>query len=235
MNEAQAQAFHDTISKLKPKGRKGLGSHAANFSNNTDAIDNGLPKNGLYANFVREMGDDFEYNEYGDGRTIKRNFDDCGDNLLVGDEIYGGKKKEKKLSKEERKAAKKAAKMEAKRQIKLEEKRRLKREAKAKVKVLEEERKDVEKMCRSSKNEEEENNKKKKKRKRDEESNESGFSTETVSKNIVLNEDYSKSKKSNHTVLVDASETKELKGISKKKKKEKKEKKERKKKSSKSE
>ena len=128
MNVAQAQKFHDTIAKLKPKARGGLGSHAFH---NAQEIDNGLPKNGLYCNFVRELGDKLEYNEYGDGRVIKRNFDDCTPDLIDA----SPQKKDKKLSREERKAVKKAAKLEAKRQAKLQEKRKLKAEAKAKVKA----------------------------------------------------------------------------------------------------
>ena len=134
MDAAQAQAFHDTLAKLKPKGRSGLGSHAAY---NSQHQDNGLPKNALYANFVREMGDDFQFNEYGDGRVIKRNFDDCDPELIKAEEDKKRKKSsDRKLTKEERKAVKKAAKMEAKRKAKLEEKREAKRLAKA-AKTLE--------------------------------------------------------------------------------------------------
>jgi len=137
MNEAQAQAFHDTLSKLRSKGRGGLGMNELNFGNNSADVDYGLPKNALYANFVPEMGDKFDYNEYGDGRIIKRNFDDCNDSSLE-EESNEKKRKRKRLSKEERKAEKKAAKLEAKRQAKLEEKLEEKRRAKLEAKKKEE-------------------------------------------------------------------------------------------------
>ncbi len=144
MEEDKIQRLHDSLSKLR-KG-KGLGTNS-HFSWNAHASvplkkdedgnmyrEDGLPVNGLYANFVPQgTYDPTKMKEnstlkYGDGRVIKRNFDDI--EPISSSEGNGEDKSKKKKSKEERKAEKKAAKLEAKRQAKLEEKRRLKLEAK---------------------------------------------------------------------------------------------------------
>lgn len=128
MEESKVQALHDTLSKLKKSQGLGISSHYNFGKVKTTEIDgkivrtDGLPNNPLYFPFVREGTYDrnkSDASKYGDGRVIKRNFDDCNS------DSDGGKKKK---SKEERKAEKKAAKLEAKRQAKLEEKRRAKKE-----------------------------------------------------------------------------------------------------------
>lgn len=151
MDEDKIQRLHDSLSKLR-KG-KGLGTNSHYSWNAHESIplkedkdgkmyrEDGLPVNGLYANFIKAGSydpDSVKENsalKYGDGRKIKRNFDDID---AIGDGDDNGKKKKKqKKSKEERKAEKKAAKIEAKKQAKLEEKRRLKLEAKQTAKKLE--------------------------------------------------------------------------------------------------
>jgi hypothetical protein len=144
MEEEKIQRLHDSLSKLR-KG-KGLGINSHYSWNVHESIplkkdkngnlfrDDGLPVNGLYSNFIKEGSynpertKDHSSYKYGDGRAIKRNFDDI--QQMSDDNIQNCSKKVKKKSKEERKAEKKAAKIEAKRQAKLEEKKRLKLEAK---------------------------------------------------------------------------------------------------------
>lgn len=139
MDEAKAIALHETLAKLKRSAGLGVASHY-NFGNvKTKQVDgqtvreDGLPNNPLYHPFVREGTYDPKTaaaRQYGDGRVIKRNFDDDGDGS--GGEGDGGKPKQqrKREAKEKRKAEKKAAKVAAKRQAKLEEKRRAKLEEK---------------------------------------------------------------------------------------------------------
>jgi hypothetical protein len=155
MEDHKLQALHDTLSKLR--GRHGLGTSSLySWQNNSSqaaaakAPPSGSGGNPLQAHFHREgehphrslaRGD-------GDGRAIKRNFDDLEESNRsspIGDDGRKGKKKrkasdkndKKKMSKEEKKmekkAALKAAKLEMKRQAKLEEKRREKQAAKAKL------------------------------------------------------------------------------------------------------
>ena len=142
MEEEKIQRLHDSLSKLR-KG-KGLGTNSHYSWNGHDSIplkkdkdgnlirDDGLPVNGLYSNFVKEGTYNPEKTKenaslrYGDGRIIKRNFDDI---QQMSDENSTNSRKKAK-TKDERKAEKKAAKLEAKRQAKLEEKKRLKLEAK---------------------------------------------------------------------------------------------------------
>jgi len=145
MEEEKIQRLHDTLSKLR-KG-KGLGTDSHYSWNAHESIsmkkdkdgnlfrEDGLPVNGLYSNFVKqgtfdpEKAKDNSALKYGDGRKIRRNFDDI---KSVGEEESSDQssKKSSKKSKEEKKAEKKAAKLEAKKQAKLEEKKRQKVEAK---------------------------------------------------------------------------------------------------------
>mmetsp|Transcript_20030 Transcript_20030/g.41869 ORF Transcript_20030/g.41869 Transcript_20030/m.41869 type:complete len:253 (-) Transcript_20030:146-904(-) len=150
MEESKVQALHDTLSKLKKSAGLGVASHY-NFSGKikTTTVDgkaireDGLPNNPLYFPFVREGTYDpskSNAKKYGDGRVIKRNFDDCkpvtptSDGTSSSDgsdsEDEETKKKRKLEKKERKKAEKKAAKLEAKRQAKIEEKKRAKLEAK---------------------------------------------------------------------------------------------------------
>ena len=141
MEEEKVQRLHDSLSKLR-KG-KGLGTNSSYSWNVHESIplkkdkhgnmyrEDGLPVNGLYANFLKsgtfdpKKAKENSALKYGDGRAIKRNFDDI-EPISDGDK---GREKKKK-SKEERKAEKKAKKLEEKKKVKLEEKRRLKLEAK---------------------------------------------------------------------------------------------------------
>jgi len=149
MEEEKIQRLHDTLSKLR-KG-KGLGTDSHYSWNAHESIsmkkdkdgnlfrEDGLPVNGLYSNFVKQGTFDPEKAKensalkYGDGRKIRRNFDDI---KAVGEEESSDESSKKK-SKEEKKAEKKAAKLEAKKQAKLEEKKRQKVEAKKAAKKIE--------------------------------------------------------------------------------------------------
>jgi hypothetical protein len=149
MEDHKLQALHDTLSKLQ--GRKGLGTSrqyswqkknnsSKASSSGSQPTSNGNP---LYSYFHPEG----EYPEsdlpqHGDGRVIKRNFDDVGSSSSSSSEdkdntTYRKQKREKKKQrkkerkKAEKKAARKAAKLEAKRLAKLEEKRQAKRAGKA--------------------------------------------------------------------------------------------------------
>lgn len=94
MEEEKAQRLHDTLAKLRKGNGLGTSSHF-NFggpsadgpivtkkdANGNLVREDGLPMNGLYSNFVRE-GAAYDPKKsaqlkYGDGRAIKRNFDDC--------------------------------------------------------------------------------------------------------------------------------------------------------------
>lgn len=154
MDEEKIQRLHDTLSKLR-KG-KGLGTNSHYSWNAHESVpmkknedgtlyrEDGLPVNGLYANFIKQGTYDPKKvkenstSKYGDGRVIKRNFDD-----IDSDGDQDGKSKKKK-SKEERKAEKKAAKIEAKKQAKMEGKKLLKLEAKRAAKKLEKAKKEDE-------------------------------------------------------------------------------------------
>ena len=154
MEEEKIQRLHDTLSKLRRGHGLGTSSHF-NFggpdgpiATKKDADGNvirtdGLPINGLYSNFLREgAGYDPKKaveRKYGDGRVIKRNFDDCkdddsdsasdSDSDSSSNNSSGAKKKksknkmDKKAIKAVKKAEKKAAKMEAKRQAKIAKKK----------------------------------------------------------------------------------------------------------------
>jgi hypothetical protein len=149
MEENKVQAFHDELTLLADKRGKtgglglGGGSYSWSVSNVTTERTDGLPNNPLYVNFVREGSFDTAKPNHGDGRMIKRNFDDCkeitenissnGSRCSVVSEDVS---KRVKLTKEE----KKAAKLEAKRQAKIAEKkaaRLLEKKAKRQIEKLE--------------------------------------------------------------------------------------------------
>eukprot|EP00587_Corethron_hystrix_P012763 CAMPEP_0113320542 /NCGR_PEP_ID=MMETSP0010_2-20120614/14323_1 /TAXON_ID=216773 ORGANISM="Corethron hystrix, Strain 308" /NCGR_SAMPLE_ID=MMETSP0010_2 /ASSEMBLY_ACC=CAM_ASM_000155 /LENGTH=169 /DNA_ID=CAMNT_0000178373 /DNA_START=320 /DNA_END=826 /DNA_ORIENTATION=+ /assembly_acc=CAM_ASM_000155 len=130
MEESQLQALHDAVAKLKPSGRRGLGSNASaryvkgHPVNDKGERKDGLPNNPLYSNFVKEG--DMRVDEKltgldGDSRMVKKNFDDIVD-VFHDDEVPAEKKK-RKMTREEKKAAKlaakKARKMEEKRAAKI--------------------------------------------------------------------------------------------------------------------
>ena len=142
MDEEKIQRLHDTLSKLG-KG-KGLGTSSHyNFgggvknslTNNNEVPmkegkdgqmyrDDGLPVNALYSNFVKQGSYKKQDSalRYGDGRAIKRNFDDCTPDLVErekgsDDDDEGSTKSAKKRKKEKKKALKKAEKLEAKKKV----------------------------------------------------------------------------------------------------------------------
>eukprot|EP00984_Skeletonema_dohrnii_P016176 scaffold7136_cov64-Skeletonema_dohrnii-CCMP3373.AAC.4 len=173
MEESKVQALHDTLSKLKRSAGLGVSSHY-NFGgkckttevNGQIVREDGLPTNPLYHGFVREGTYDPKASDaakYGDGREIKRNFDDCKGlvSSSSGSEDNNDKSTQKKLKKEAKKKAKmeakRQAKLEAKRQAKIEEKRRAKLEAKVKSAVEDED-------TTTSKSEKKDKKKKKKKK-----------------------------------------------------------------------
>jgi len=173
MEEDKIQRLHDSLSKLRKHAVLGVSSHF-NFgggsgtgscestkrgeSKNGELIrDDGLPVNALYSNFVKEgLYDPTKRNQndaakYGDGRFIKRNFDDSisakeekSDDFVSssssGDRQQRKRKQDKKRMKEKekkkKKEEKKAAKLIRKKELKLEEKRRAKKEAKRLAKKL---------------------------------------------------------------------------------------------------
>jgi len=124
MEEDKIQKLHDSLSKLSRGKGLGVSSHY-NFggTSNKNGVplkegedgklhrEDGLPANALYSNFVRQgsyVKQDSAL-KYGDGRAIKRNFDDC--NSSDDDSTSRAKKKAKK------KELKKAAKLEAKKKV----------------------------------------------------------------------------------------------------------------------
>ena len=135
MEEQKVQALHDTLSKLKRSAGLGVASHY-NFggvktkqdANGQTVREDGLPNNPLYFPFVKAGTYDpskGDASKYGDGRVIKRNFDDSKPGSLTDEcDVANGdgskSKTKKKLSKAEKKEAKRQAKIEAKRQAKLE-------------------------------------------------------------------------------------------------------------------
>lgn len=152
MEEEKAQKLVDTLSKLRKSAGLGVSTHF-NFGGASELIqfkkdhagnlfrEDGLPVNGLYSGFVREGTYNPETSaqiKYGDGRKIKRNFDDI-DNMSdskKGKKTKKDESKKSKKSKEERKAEKKAAKLEAKRAAKKAEKLELKKKQKLEAKLL---------------------------------------------------------------------------------------------------
>ena len=157
MEEEKIQQLHDTLSKLR-KG-KGLGTsshynfgnHHHHHLNNPNSVpikegkdgklhrDDGLPINALYSNFVKQGSWTKKDSalKYGDGRVIKRNFDDCiqddndnndsnnNDNDDDDDDsssnssnsVRNKTKESKRRKKELKKATKKAEKLEAKKKV----------------------------------------------------------------------------------------------------------------------
>ncbi len=139
MDEEKIQRLHDTLSKLG-KG-KGLGTSSHyNFggsSNVNNAVpikedksgrlyrEDGLPVNALYSNFVKQGSYKKQDSalKYGDGRAIKRNFDDCTPDLIKGEKRDddsdgdGSTKSAKRRRKQKKKALKKAEKLEAKKKV----------------------------------------------------------------------------------------------------------------------
>lgn len=153
MEDEKAQRLVDTLSKLKKSAGLGISTHF-NFGASSDMIqfkkdkdgrlsrEDGLPVNSLYSGFVREGTYDPKISaerKYGDGRIIKRNFDDINDIGSDSDRENSSlvrNKKKKKKSKEERKAEKKAAKLEAKKAAKKAEKLEAKKREKIKARLL---------------------------------------------------------------------------------------------------
>ena len=144
MEEHKVQALHDTLAKLKKSAGLGVASHC-NFGHvKTKQVDgqtvreDGLPNNPLYFPFVKEGTYDPTANgasKFGNGKRIKRNFDDCkSDSDEETKKINASEKSKTKRkredAKEKKKAEKRALKIEAKRQAKLEAKKQLKLEAK---------------------------------------------------------------------------------------------------------
>jgi len=147
MEESKIVELHTNLLKLKKSAGLGASSrfNFGNSSTNTSTVTDksgkvaradGLPNNGLYANFRREGSwkKGSAASKYGDGRAIKRNFDDCkaGDQSDNSSTKLGRDKKRKKKAeqKAERKAERKAEKFNAKKQARLLEKIKKKREAK---------------------------------------------------------------------------------------------------------
>lgn len=161
MEEDKIQRLHDSLSKLRKSA--GLGTDSQfNFGGvvANDAIsiikdkdgksvrEDGLPINALYSNFLKQGNYDpnskNSASKYGDGRFIKRNFDDCvGEGETPVHDVSKKKKKDssgkkkKAEAKARKKAEKKAIKLAAKKQEKLEAKRRARKEEKRRQKELE--------------------------------------------------------------------------------------------------
>lgn len=136
MEEEKAQRLHDTLSKLRKSAGLGVSSHyswsapTCTSADGTVVRTDGLPNNVLYSNFVKEGTYDAtsankQHND-GDGRVIKRNFDDIESNSDDSD----SHREKKRRRKQEKKAALKAAKLEEKRQAKIQEKKLAKKAAK---------------------------------------------------------------------------------------------------------
>ena len=134
MEEDKIQKLHDSLSKLRRGKGLGISSHY-NFGGG-NSVDNGhgvnikengngelyredgLPVNALYSNFLKQgsYSKTDSALKYGDGRKIKRNFDDCtsgGEEGSDGDSTKAAKKRKKA----EKKALKKAEKLEAKKKV----------------------------------------------------------------------------------------------------------------------
>lgn len=140
MDEEKLQRLHDTLTKLGG-GRKGLGTSSHyNFGGggNDNGVpikegkdgqifrEDGLPVNALYANFVKQGSYKKQESKlkYGDGRAIKRNFDDCTPDLTErekegddSDSSDRSTKSSKRRKKEKKRALKKAEKLEAKKKV----------------------------------------------------------------------------------------------------------------------
>jgi len=135
MEESKLIALHDTLTKLGKQQGLGVSSQ---YSWATNAVieerKDGLPANALYANFVKEGSyDPSKKNLHGDGRMIKRNFDDTTIPQITtddDDDSPATKRRRKEEKKAEKKAKKKEEKLAAKKAAKLEEKRRAKKQVK---------------------------------------------------------------------------------------------------------
>lgn len=137
MEEDKIQKLHDSLSKLRRGKGLGISSHynfgGGNNVDNGNGVsikenehgefyrEDGLPVNALYANFLKQgsYSKTDSALKYGDGRKIKRNFDDCtpGGEERDGDSDSSSAKAAKKRKKAEKKALKKAEKMEAKKKV----------------------------------------------------------------------------------------------------------------------
>ena len=106
---------------------KGDGAQIKEGENGTLYRDDGLPVNALYSNFVKQGSYSKKDSalKYGDGRAIKRNFDDCtaippdneSDGGSSGSGSSSNNSRAKKRKKAEKKALKKAEKLEAKKKV----------------------------------------------------------------------------------------------------------------------
>lgn len=148
MEEHKVQALHDTLAKLKKSAGLGVASQYSFGNIKTKQVDgqtvreDGLPSNPLYFPFVKEGLYDptaTGAGKFGNGKVIKRNFDDCKsgsddekDNMTASKKSK--KKRKSEDGKEKKKAEKRLLKIEAKRQAKLEAKRQQKLEAKRQAK-----------------------------------------------------------------------------------------------------
>jgi len=152
MEEFKIQRLHDSLSKLRKTAGLGTDSQyrfggvtaSAAVSVITDKDgktrrEDGLPINALYSNFLKQGNYDPNSmktsNKYGDGRNIKRNFDDCVDDGVANTKRTTTKEKTVSHSdKMKKKAEEKAFKKAKKKAIKLAEKKREKLKAKRKAK-----------------------------------------------------------------------------------------------------
>jgi len=148
MEEEKIQSLHDSLSKLRKSAGLGISSHLNFGGPNASGLSkrdrngnlvrkDGLPTDALYSNFVREgLYDPTKKNQndaakYGDGRFIKRNFDDCSPEAgQTADVSNDDSSTARRTKKAEKKKKLKAAKLEAKKQKKLDEKRKAKLAAK---------------------------------------------------------------------------------------------------------
>ena len=143
MEEDKIQKLHDSLSKLRKGKGLGTASHynfGGGVTNNNSIAgglvqlkegedgkmyrDDGLPVNALYSNFVKQGSYSKQDSalKYGDGRVIKRNFDDCRQEGDDGGSTSSSspspdRKKRKKEKKKKEKELKKAEKLEAKRKV----------------------------------------------------------------------------------------------------------------------
>ena len=210
MEEEKIQRLHDSLSKLRRGKGLGTNSHFSWNAHESIPMDkdkdgnlfrtDGLPVNGLYSNFVKQGTYDPQKAKensavkYGDGRKIKRNFDDI--KATDDDEDSDrSSKKSKKKSKEERKTEKKAAKLEAKKQAKLEEKKCQKLEARKAAKKLESSGSKGDDATSKSADEENKKSKKKGKKKKDSDSGSSSKTKKDASSSSRDKEKKSKKKK----------------------------------------
>jgi len=155
MEEDKIQSLHDSLSKLRKSAGLGISSHLNFGGSSSTKRKDGLPTDELYSNFVKEGLYDpttkkrNDAAKYGDGRFIKRNFDDCTpEDDQVDDASSTCSSTVELKRKAEKKKKMKAAKLEAKRQAKLEEKKKAKLAAKRLSKKSKEKESDT-KSCKS--------------------------------------------------------------------------------------